>query len=534
MSATNIRASLAILIALAVGGDALGQAAAAKSTVWHHLGIPQTFMKVRDHVLNIHGNHPGLEAKPPIKALADPANLASENLAIKTAAKIKQEEDKAQQKIKGIKYLADIGCGCYNVNGEITDALLDALDDCTEEVRYAAVKAIGEAAKGEQCENCKQKSCCSEKIVKRLAKIGWEKNDQGCWVEPSERVREAAQKAACVCCPGREFYPQIGPTPVNGDNGETPVNGDNGETPELETSPDPNTETPDTLDPTVPEQPDENASARRRHPLAGRPTQAHKAAPSYRVTDRSKTETQRVTDRPKTGTLRVTDRSKTDEALRQLVQFKGITKDTAASASAKPKPKSVGEPVLITVSDRYAKALPAPAGATLATRQPTKAMTTPSAPRGLVARWVSVTDRSSKANAADGKDRAGASPQPVRITQVQRLSTDKSASPVKSFVASASGREKPDKTKNEPARGFIQHIDRTSGIAQVQLDDKDVALPRGTRLKVFHRYITGLMSLGEVEVVGSSKGSAQVRPVGYIRMSKVSRGDRVVASGDDS
>jgi hypothetical protein len=68
-----------------------------------------------------------------VKPLADPANLNSDNPAIKAAAEIKTEEDLAPQKIKAIRYLSTIACGCYP---QVRPALLAALDDCTEEVRY--------------------------------------------------------------------------------------------------------------------------------------------------------------------------------------------------------------------------------------------------------------------------------------------------------------------------------------------------------------------------------------------------------------
>ena len=82
-------------------------------TLWNFLGIPQGFNKIRDATTNRRGNFPGLERKPPMKALADPKNLESPVSAIKKAAEIKTEEDLAPQKIKAIKYLATVGCGCY-------------------------------------------------------------------------------------------------------------------------------------------------------------------------------------------------------------------------------------------------------------------------------------------------------------------------------------------------------------------------------------------------------------------------------------
>ena len=111
-------------------------------TVWQRLGIPQTYTRVRDATLNRNGNFPGLERKPPLKKIADPENLESDNDAIRSAAEVKQEEDLAEQKIKALKYLATIGCGCYDKDGKIEAALLAGLKDCTPDVRMAAVDAL--------------------------------------------------------------------------------------------------------------------------------------------------------------------------------------------------------------------------------------------------------------------------------------------------------------------------------------------------------------------------------------------------------
>lgn len=87
------------------GGTTLAQAAgpapapapAASSvsgnTLWHWLGIPQGYNKVRDARVNRSGDNPGRERLPPLKRIADPENLYSQNPAIQTAAKIKAEED---------------------------------------------------------------------------------------------------------------------------------------------------------------------------------------------------------------------------------------------------------------------------------------------------------------------------------------------------------------------------------------------------------------------------------------------------------
>ena len=180
------------------------QAPAKPATVWSFLGIPQGAKRVSDNWTNRGGRFPGMEKKPPLKKIADPENLKSENPAIKKAAEIKKAEDLAKQKIKAVKYLASIGCGCYNRDGGITDALMASMDDCTEEVRLATIESIGEAASSEACEHCKHRNCCSEEITKKLYEIAYGRDDSGCFLEPSERVRQAAQEAMYVCCPGHD------------------------------------------------------------------------------------------------------------------------------------------------------------------------------------------------------------------------------------------------------------------------------------------------------------------------------------------
>ncbi len=203
----------------------LAQAPAGGGTLWHFLGIPQGARYLRDNTLNRTGNRPALERKPPLKPIGDPKNLESPDASIKKAAEVKQAEDLKKQKIKAIKYLASIGCGCYNRDGSITDALLKSMDDCTEEVRLATVQAMSEAAMGERCANCKQRSCCSEELSNKLYEIAYERDETGCFLEPSERVRLAAAEALRTCCEGRDdmFMMEMQPTPASpGREGEIP------------------------------------------------------------------------------------------------------------------------------------------------------------------------------------------------------------------------------------------------------------------------------------------------------------------------
>lgn len=207
MKRTLVVTTLAALMIVMTAAMAMAQPAvappAAPATLWSFMGIPQGMNKVHGALFNRRGGHPFLEKKPPLKSIADPANLAAENPAIKRAAQVKQEEDLKPQKIKAIKYLAKVGCGCYDKDGSISKAMVAAMDDCTEDVRLAAVEAINTAGRGEQCENCKQKSCCNEEVVKKLAEIVYERDEHGCYKEPSERVRKAAEEAMAACCTGR-------------------------------------------------------------------------------------------------------------------------------------------------------------------------------------------------------------------------------------------------------------------------------------------------------------------------------------------
>ena len=143
---------------------------------------------------------PGLEAKPAVLALTDPANLdPNAPPAVQAAAGVKAEKDAAAQKVKAIRYLATIGCStCYP---DVEKGLLEATKDCTEEVRYEAVKALRETA-GNPCNTCRENSCCTVAVMQRLYQIAFEGDEQGCPLEPSGRVRRVARLALNRCgCP---------------------------------------------------------------------------------------------------------------------------------------------------------------------------------------------------------------------------------------------------------------------------------------------------------------------------------------------
>lgn len=232
---------LSILALVAISGCVIPDSPS--PTIWRSLGIPQTWNTVGGHALNRRGGKPKRELKPPVKRLADPANLESEVPAIKKAAEIKQAEDMKQQKVKAVRYLAETaGCGCYDEGGEVTDALVAALDDCTEEVRFATVKALlARACNQQQCGTCPKcnGSCCNQKIIDKLSKLAYDCDDKGCWVEPSERIRVAAKAILQACCPTQtqEYYGEqkqlVIPPPVETPGGKKNLEG-----------PDPEAETP--------------------------------------------------------------------------------------------------------------------------------------------------------------------------------------------------------------------------------------------------------------------------------------------------
>lgn len=178
-------------------------------TMWEFLGV-KGFAKVLgggiDRLRNRLGSRfPGLEAKPPLLAITDPANMGPDAPpAAKAAAEAKAYEDAAPQKIKAIRYLSTLGCTeCYP---DIGPALLKALDDCTEGVRYEAVLALRKLSGG-PCAVCQSNRCCNPEMLKRLDEMANGMNDRGCYREPSARVRRVARLAIAGC--GGAIPPQL-------------------------------------------------------------------------------------------------------------------------------------------------------------------------------------------------------------------------------------------------------------------------------------------------------------------------------------
>lgn len=163
---------------------------------------------------------PGLMAGLPMTSLTNPAALASSNPAIAAAAGAKAEENAAPAKVAALQYLGTLGCG--GCHPEVEKALLAGLDDCIEIVRFAAAEALAETSRN-RCRYCTSNRCCSMKIRKRLKEIASDRDDNGCFKEPSPRVRRMARVALCNCsCDPIDGLPTPLPTEGPSSDGDSP------------------------------------------------------------------------------------------------------------------------------------------------------------------------------------------------------------------------------------------------------------------------------------------------------------------------
>jgi hypothetical protein len=429
--------------------SAQAPAAPAPPTLWSFLGIPQGFRKVSGSLINRRGNFPGLEQKPPMLPIADPKNLASDVPALKAAAEIKQAEDMKKHKIKAIKYLASVGCGCYDKDGKITNALIESMsNDCTEDVRLEAVEAVSEAAKGGCCENCGATCCCNEKITEALSKIAYERDDDGCWLEPSERVREAAREALAACCPNRGPIRAQEVQRIEGGGGGT-----------IEGSGAPEGGSPDAPTP----------------PAEATPTPAVPTDPAAQITRPGSS--RRLAASP----LASLPSAKANQAVRiPANEFAGdsphVGRRVAKPADLPPNQSSSRR--------RY--------------RQVSAAVPSRSGP---------VTGRIS--------DKALGGPAPATLP-TDRPSGD-GQSP-KRFPA----------VNERTVKGTISQVDMSRGLVEVVFANQKT-IRQGARLKVYHQYLTGRALMTELRVVRSGSGKAIAVPMDPFRMTRIARGDEIVA-----
>src|SRR5215212_9547182 len=69
------RRALLLTLAAICGLTSFARAADPPTTLWNFLGIPQGIRKIQGATINRRGNFPGLERKPPLRAIADPIKL---------------------------------------------------------------------------------------------------------------------------------------------------------------------------------------------------------------------------------------------------------------------------------------------------------------------------------------------------------------------------------------------------------------------------------------------------------------------------
>lgn len=204
---TVIRAFFALILLFSVGCITPQPPVA---TVWQKLGIPQAGARLRDGLVNRRGNFPGLERKPPVLAIADPANLEeAKPKMLQAAAEIKQDQDLKKQKIKALKFLGEVNCGCYNKDDKVEKAFLEALEDCDPDVRKTAIAALSNAAGNcpQCCRTGCEVTCCTEDMFKKLEDIAFGVKN-GCYKEPVEEIRAAAKALLCKCpVPCKEVEP---------------------------------------------------------------------------------------------------------------------------------------------------------------------------------------------------------------------------------------------------------------------------------------------------------------------------------------
>jgi hypothetical protein len=113
----------------------------------------------------------------------------------------------------------------------------------------------------------------------------------------------------------------------------------------------------------------------------------------------------------------------------------------------------------------------------------------------------------------------------AQVTSWQRAGNENNRASIR-MAASANVSPAPPSV---PTRGTIEYIDRD--VAHAHFRNKGIVRP-GTRVDVHHQFLTGWAPIGQMQVVTSTQGSADLRPVGTFRLAKVARGDRIVAAAE--
>lgn len=96
--------------------------------------------------------------------------------------------------------------------------------------KKAARKATKELEKSPRYDCCV--GCCNEKVLQALADTAYGKDDQCCWKEPSERVRQAAAEGMCLCATGAAPDGYFAPIPTGADVPTPATDGKDDESPD--------------------------------------------------------------------------------------------------------------------------------------------------------------------------------------------------------------------------------------------------------------------------------------------------------------
>lgn len=547
MSSKRVLIAAAVVTALvSSGGQAWGQASGpiTGNTLWHFLGIPQGFNKVYDDSVNRNGNRPGLERRGPVRSITDPSNLdpntaAGQNPAIAKAAEIKQQEDLKKQKIKAIKYLATVGCCCYK---GVDEALMAAMDDCTEEVRYEAVKAVSEAGAekkkhhglchlhhdgkggkggGCNCDGCDGNCCCSEEMSKKLAEIAYEKNDKCCWLESSERVREAAKEALRNCCPNNGPPPPPENIPRPGDIETRPM------PPSIpETIPQTRPETRGVPTPAVPTPPPPGITPPPGPPMPPPPLKG----PSANRMPRSAAPVSQARPRPIPAPA-------ADDG-----------PDCRFEANFNPRTDRVEDSRVAVVTPRTAGATPLPSSfnAQVLVKDDESLWDSPVEPTGAEAELGIV--RLHEASAGAGVKRTGA-PNELRVDRFDDSLTDNATRDSEAMgdeqSVAAPQRPNPERSDglgggrlaavNQPAldnesrqlvHGRVAALDPRNRLVTLSFP-RGYEPPVGALVKVNHTFLLGPALVGELRVIELKEGAVIAQPTSNLSFGKINRDDEV-------
>lgn len=477
----SLKPMIVAALCISMGSSAFAQlpqspglpvATGAPNTLWKFLGF-QKLRVARDALTNIHGKFPSLERKPPVLRIADPRNLDSKNPAIKKAAEIKVEEDLKPQKIKAIKFLARMGCGCYE---GVAEALIAALTDCTEEVRYEAARALRDAA-GQRCGTCNG-SCCSEKVTEAMYLRAYERDDKCCWIEPSERVREMLRQALRACSvPG---LPEIVVDPIKVEG--PPVEGPKKEGPE------------------TPPPPPPAAEARAIYSDRSVYVETPVSQPVASVEEPVASESEEIDlpPVPPASILRATPAS--------VAVKKPVAKSPPAPV-AKPEPAQAAKPEAVqaakpetTTNEEVDNAVK------LFQPQPAEEETT-----------VEVPSEKAPKSAVTPATRQEVDSKPAMPKEL----TAPAAAPQKTAKAAAPQPKGPPGTQ-----GDVVTVNPHNGTVQLQFGNGQPPVI-GSRLKVYHSTLLRNTLVGELNIVGNRGPIAYAKPVGTTKLNQISKGDKV-------